>query len=71
VMPDMTGTELAHSVRELQPAMPILLMTGYSGGKLAGQSAESAVSQVLRKPLRRRELAESLARVVNDRSSKS
>jgi CheY-like chemotaxis protein len=71
VMPDMTGTELAHSVRELQPAIPILLMTGYSGGKLVGQAAESGVSQVLRKPLRRRELAESLARVVNDRSSKS
>jgi CheY-like chemotaxis protein/two-component sensor histidine kinase len=70
-MPDLTGTELAQSVRKLRPAIPILLMTGYSGGKLINQAAESVVNQVLRKPLRRRDLAESLARVLNDRSLKS
>jgi PAS domain S-box-containing protein len=71
VMPDLTGTELAQAIRKLQPAIPILLMTGYSGGKLTHQAAESGVNQVLRKPLRRRDLAESLARVLNDRSWKS
>ena len=71
VMPDLTGTELAQSIHKLRPAIPILLMTGYSGGKLLGQAAESGVNQILRKPLRRRELAESLARVLNDHSSKS
>jgi PAS domain S-box-containing protein len=70
-MPDLTGTELAQSVRKLRPEIPILLMTGYSGGKLMNQAAESVVNQVLRKPLRRRDLAESLARVLNDRSLKS
>ena len=70
VMPDLTGTELAQAVRKLHPAIPILLMTGYSGGKLIGGAAESGVSQVLRKPLRRRDLAESLARALNMRSSK-
>jgi PAS domain S-box-containing protein len=70
-MPDLTGTELAQSVRTLRPSIPILLMTGYSGGKLINQAAESVVTQVLRKPLRRRDLAESLARVLNDRSLKS
>jgi PAS domain S-box-containing protein len=70
VMPDLTGTELAQAVRKLQPAIPILLMTGYSGGKLIRHAAESGVTQVLRKPLRRRDLAESLARVLNTRSLK-
>jgi nitrogen-specific signal transduction histidine kinase/ActR/RegA family two-component response regulator len=70
VMPDLTGTELAQAVRKLQPAIPILLMTGYSGGKLVSHAAESGVNQVLRKPLRRRDLAESLARVLNIRSLK-
>jgi PAS domain S-box-containing protein len=70
VMPDLTGTELAQAVRKLQPAIPILLMTGYSGGKLISHAAKSGVNQVLRKPLRRRDLAESLARVLNMRSSK-
>jgi CheY-like chemotaxis protein len=68
VMPDLTGTELAQAVRKLRPAIPILLMTGYSGGKLLSHAAESGVNQVLRKPLRRRDLAESLARVLNMRS---
>jgi PAS domain S-box-containing protein len=68
VMPDLTGTELAQALRKLQPAIPILLMTGYSGGKLLSHAAESGVNQVLRKPLRRRDLAESLARVLNMRS---
>jgi PAS domain S-box-containing protein len=71
VMPDLTGTELAQSIRAIRPAIPILLMTGYSGGKLVHQAAESGVNQVLRKPLRRRELAESLARALNSGSSKS
>jgi CheY-like chemotaxis protein/two-component sensor histidine kinase len=64
-MPDLTGTELAQAVRKLQPAIPIILMTGYGGGKLMSHAAESGVNQVLRKPLRRRDLAESLARVLN------
>jgi len=70
VMPDLTGTELAQAVRKLQPAIPILLMTGYGGGKLLSRAAESGVNQILRKPLRRRDLAESLARVLNIRSLK-
>jgi PAS domain S-box-containing protein len=69
-MPDLTGTELAQAVRKLQPAIPILLMTGYGGGKLLSRAAESGVNQILRKPLRRRDLAESLARVLNIRSLK-
>jgi PAS domain S-box-containing protein len=68
VMPDLTGTELAQAVRKLQPAIPILLMTGYSGGKPMNHAAESGANQVLRKPMRRRDLAESLARALNIRS---
>ncbi len=69
-MPDLTGTELARAVRELRAATPIILMTGYSGGKLVSHAAEVGVNQVLRKPLRRRDLAESLARVLNISSVK-
>ncbi len=68
-MPDLTGAELAQQVRKLQPAIPIILMTGYDGGTLLREAAEFGASQVLRKPLRRRDLAESLARVLNIRSS--
>jgi hypothetical protein len=39
------------------------LMTGYGGAELANRTAEIRLSEVLRKPLRRRDLADSLARV--------
>jgi nitrogen-specific signal transduction histidine kinase/CheY-like chemotaxis protein len=68
VMPELTGSELAQAIRKLRAAIPIILMTGYSGGDLTGHAAELGIGQVLRKPLRRRDLAESLARAVNIRA---
>jgi PAS domain S-box-containing protein len=69
-MPELTGTELARELRKLRPEMPIILMTGYGGAKLMNLAAEIGVAEVLRKPLRRHELAESLARALDVRSSK-
>jgi PAS domain S-box-containing protein len=71
LMPELTGTELAQALRNIRSTIPIILMTGYSAGNLAGYAADSNVNQVLRKPLRRRDLAESLARVLNIRSLES
>lgn len=68
-MPDLTGTELAQEVRKLRSATPIILMTGYGSGKLMSRAAESGINEVLRKPVRPRDLAESLARVLG-RSTK-
>jgi PAS domain S-box-containing protein len=63
-MPDLIGTELAHEIRRLRPAVPIILMSGYGGTQLTNRAAEVGVNEVLRKPLHRRDLAESLARVL-------
>ncbi len=63
-MPELTGTELAHEIRQLRPAVPIILMSGYAGAQLTTRAAEIGVNEVLRKPLHRRDLAESLARVL-------
>jgi PAS domain S-box-containing protein len=63
-MPDLIGTELAHEIRLLRPAIPIILMSGYGGTQLTNRAAEIGVNEVLRKPLHRRDLAESLARVL-------
>jgi PAS domain S-box-containing protein len=62
-MPEITGTELAQEVRTLRPGIPVVMMTGYGGGKLMTQAAQIGISEVLRKPLRRRDLADSLARI--------
>jgi PAS domain S-box-containing protein len=62
-MPELIGTELAQAIRRLRPDIPIILMTGYAGTQLANRAADIGFSQVLRKPLHRRDLADSLARV--------
>jgi DNA-binding NtrC family response regulator len=63
-MPDMLGTELAQAIRRLRPNIPIILMTGYGGTQLANRAVDVGLNEVLRKPLHRRDLAESLARVL-------
>ena len=69
-MPELTGTELAQEVRKLRSAIPIILMTGYRGGNLMSRAADSGIRQVLCKPLRPRDLAESLAGVLGSRPLK-
>jgi PAS domain S-box-containing protein len=63
-MPDLLGTELAQAIRRLRPSIPIILMTGYGGIQLANRAVDIGLSEVLRKPLHRRDLADSLARVL-------
>jgi PAS domain S-box-containing protein len=63
-MPDLLGTELAQAIRQLRPNIPIILMTGYGGTQLGNRAADLGLSEVLRKPLHRRDLADALARVL-------
>jgi PAS domain S-box-containing protein len=63
-MPDMIGTELAREILQIRPGIPIILMSGYGGAQLTDRAAEIGVTEVLRKPLHRRDLAESLGRAL-------
>jgi len=63
-MPDMTGTELAREIKQCRPDVPIILVSGLGGTQLAKAAAATGVSLLLRKPLQRRDLAESVARVL-------
>ena len=63
-MPHLLGSELAREIRRIRPTVPIIVMSGYGGSQLANRAAEIGVNAVLRKPLHRRELAESLARAL-------
>ena len=59
-MPDMQGTDLAREIRHIRPDIPIIVMSGFGGSQLAQRAEAIGVNAVLRKPLRKRELAESL-----------
>jgi PAS domain S-box-containing protein len=63
-MPDFMGTELAREFRRCRPEVPIILVSGHGGTKLTQAAAAVGVNELLRKPLQRRDLAESLARVL-------
>jgi PAS domain S-box-containing protein len=63
-MPDLVGTELASEIRKLGSTIPIILMSGHGGSQLEKRAAAIGVSEVLHKPLQRRDLADSLARVL-------
>jgi CheY-like chemotaxis protein len=64
-MPDLTGTELAREIRQLRPAISIILMSGYGGPQLSERAQAAGVINVLRKPLARRDIAEPLARALH------
>jgi PAS domain S-box-containing protein len=63
-MPDLIGTELAREIRRRRPGIPIILVSGHGGTQLAQAAAAIGVNEVLSKPLQRRDLAESVARVL-------
>jgi CheY-like chemotaxis protein len=64
MMPEIAGTDLAGQLRKLRPDIPIVLMSGYAGTQLLERARAAGVSDVLRKPLQRREIAESLGRIL-------
>jgi len=64
VMPELPGTELAREIATIRPGVLILLMSGHGGPYLTERALAAGVSEVLRKPLQRRDLAESLARLL-------
>ena len=69
VMPDLQGTQLARELSALRPGVPIILMSGHGGTDLPERAVAAGVSEVLRKPLQKRDLAESLAKVLRARAA--
>ncbi len=61
-MPDLVGIELAGEIRRIRPDVPVVLMSGHGGVRLANRAAGIGVNEVLHKPLQRGDLAESIAR---------
>jgi signal transduction histidine kinase/ActR/RegA family two-component response regulator len=64
VMPELPGTELAREISTIRSDALILLISGHGGPYLAERASAGGVSEVLRKPLQRRDLAEALARLL-------
>jgi CheY-like chemotaxis protein len=65
VMPRISGTQLAKSLRRRALKTPVLLVSGYGGALLASRAAIAGVSRVLTKPVQRVELAHALAEILD------
>src|SRR5512140_2481286 len=50
-MPEMDGVELNRKLREIQPGLPVVLMTAYAADTLTRQGLDDGVVGVLDKPL--------------------
>jgi PAS domain S-box-containing protein len=64
VMPGLTGTELAGALRKRRPDLPIVLMSGYTGPRLAERARSAGVTEILKKPVQSRDIAGALARAL-------
>lgn len=56
-MPDMSGWQVAKSIKEIEPTVPVVLLTGWGAKVDEGQLAESKVDMVLSKPVKMEQLS--------------
>jgi PAS domain S-box-containing protein len=61
VMPELTGTQMSIELRKLNPALPIVIASGYGGAGFETRALSAGVNRVLKKPYRMSDIAESLA----------
>ena len=64
-MPGLTGAGLARIIRRRRLDLPIVLVSGYSGANLTQDALAAGVTELLATPLRSREMATTLARVLH------
>ena len=69
-MPGMDGVELVRHVRQLRPALPVLVVSGYIGSRGYGSGSGLGLEhlpadvEVLRKPFQREELVRKVRRLI-------
>jgi len=62
-MPGMNGDELASAIKRINPAMPVILLTGF--GDMLDEGVQIEVDLIVCKPFTFKMLRESLEKVMN------
>jgi PAS domain S-box-containing protein len=65
-MPKMTGDDLAREAMRIRPDIPVILFTGYSDIMSREKFVALGIKDCLMKPLTRKDLAESIRRVLDE-----
>jgi FixJ family two-component response regulator len=58
----LRGLDFARLIHELEPKLPIILMTGHRDAELDARAKAAGIAEILDKPLRVQTLREALAR---------
>jgi signal transduction histidine kinase/ActR/RegA family two-component response regulator len=66
-MPDLTGIDLARKILEAREGLPIILFTGYSETVTPERAKSAGISEFVLKPFAKREVAETVRRVLDAR----
>jgi signal transduction histidine kinase/FixJ family two-component response regulator len=66
MMPNMNGLELTAKIKAIRPDVPVILCTGYTEGISDDEAREMGVSEVLHKPIGRRQMAQAIRRALGE-----
>lgn len=64
-MPHMTGLRLARELLKIRSGLPVILCTGHSDAVTPDSLREAGISQLLMKPLTKRELAQVIRKILD------
>ena len=67
-MPEMTGEQLARELISIDPGISVILCTGFSDEKDEKSAREIGVKGILKKPVTRGDLAETVRKVLDERA---
>jgi len=65
-MPDLTGDELAKTVLKIKPAIPIILITGYSASLSPEEAYGLGIKKFMVKPVSEKDLAETVREILDE-----
>lgn len=63
VMPDMTGIEVLHRIRQILPALPVIVITGEASPEQILEAQHLGVAEVAEKPFGLKHLGEALRKL--------
>jgi CheY-like chemotaxis protein len=66
MMPDMNGVELAGRIQAVNPAIPIVLMTGYGPKEIASVVGDKSPHRIIWKPFQADSLRQMIENVLSN-----
>ncbi|MEE9256736.1 MAG: response regulator, partial [bacterium] len=66
-MPGMSGAEVARRIKEISPATPVFILTGWQAVMDPDQMAENGIDRVMVKPVKKVELHRNVSEVLRER----